>query len=634
VDSEVELLEREAAFTFQHDQNAGRRFLAHKERRETEKKSALAVNMFEIVIKGGIIVDGTGRKPFAADIGIEDGLIAEIGRIDSGAARSLIDADGALVTPGFIDPHGHYDGQLTWDQQLNPSFQHGVTTIVSGNCGIGLAPAHSHDRSALIDVMEGVEDIPGAVLKEGLEWNWETFGDYMNVLESRCYTMDVAVNIAHCPLRVYAMGARALRHERATLADIEVMAALIRDAMRAGAVGFSANRLLEHRGRSGAYIPGTFAVEKELCALAAAMGESGSGVLQIAPFGAVGGYCHDDLRRAEHENLIKLATAARRPLTYLLHQFDRDPEDWRRFVHASETAWRRGVRIYPQTMFRAAGILSGLDGTHVFLRRKSYAMIAHLPIKDRVREMRKPERRAAILTEHDDETEPMDMALKFFKEKIGEFTPVKTSLDYEPETSNKFGTRSMMEGRSVEEYLYDYMIDENTSGIAGLFALNYSYGDLSHVREMIDSPIVMAGLGDGGAHCRLICDASLPTFGLTFWTRDRQRGPRVCVEQIVRKHTRDPACLYGFIDRGVLEVGKRADINVIDHGRLQMYPPEFVHDLPAKGTRLIQPSAGYIATLVKGVLVRRSDEDTGARPGRLYRNQWRADNDRAATYRH
>ena len=344
--------------------------------------------MHDLLIRGGTVIDGTGRAGFAADVAIRDGVIVEVGRV-SGAAREVIDASGAIVTPGFIDVHTHYDGQFLWDDRLDPSFSHGVTTAIAGNCGVGFAPALPEHRHALVELMEGVEEIPGVVLDEGLDWNWKSFPDYLDRLAARHYTMDIASHITHAPLRVFVMGERALRHEAATADDVAAMSQLVREAMDAGAVGFSAARLLEHLSSKGDNVPGTFAQDDELLSIARAMGESGHGTFQIIPMGGVGASMYDeaghDARLAEHERLVAIARASGRPLTYSLVQFNSDPADWEMMIAESERANAMGLAITPQVGARGVGAMTMLEGFHVFMLRPSYQAVAHLPLADRMR---------------------------------------------------------------------------------------------------------------------------------------------------------------------------------------------------------------------------------------------------------
>jgi N-acyl-D-aspartate/D-glutamate deacylase len=583
--------------------------------------------MYDSIIRGGVVVDGSGQAPRTADVAIRDGRIAEVGRVTA-AARQEIDADGALVTPGFIDLHTHYDGQFLWDDQMDPSFSHGVTTAIAGNCGVGFAPVTAEHRRELMEMMEGVEDIPGIVLDEGLDWGWKSFPDYLDRVAARRYAMDVACHITHGPLRVFVMGERALRHETATAEDVAAMAGLVREAMLAGAVGFSSGRLVEHLSSRGAHVPGTFALDDELLALARAMGETGRGVFQIIPKGAVGAAMGEELgaagRLEEHRRIEAIAGAAGRPVTYSIAEFLSDPADIRRMVQESDRAAAAGLDIRPQVAARGVGMVHMLDSYHPFLMRPSYRKIAHLPRAERAAAMRDPAVRDAILAEADvpgeyaDDPNVMPMLRRIVAHVGRQFVPA-SNLDYEPGPERRVAALAEAAGKTPEAYVYDHYAAGDGSNFSITLALNYVSGDLDHVHALLQNPNVVSGLGDGGAHVKVICDASMPTFQLAFWTRERTRGERLPVELVVRKMTAEPAELYGMSDRGRIAVGKRADLNVIDHARLGLKAPRVANDLPSGAGRLLQGSEGYLATLVAGEVTRRHDEDAGARPGRLVR---------------
>lgn len=584
--------------------------------------------MYDTIIRGGKIVDGTGGSARNGDIAIKDGLIVDIGKL-SGTAREEIDADGAIVTPGFVDVHTHYDGQVIWDDALEPSFSHGVTTAILGNCGVGFAPAEEPFRKPLVEMMEGVEEIPGIVLDEGLDWQWTSFPDYMERLAGRAYSMDVATHLTQAPLRVFVMGERALRHEAPTAQDIAEMARLVREAMDAGAVGFSVGRFPEHRSSRGEHVPGTFADDDELFSLAQAMGSSGHGVFQLIPKGAVGRTGDCDLSRedriAEHERLVELARVSNRPLTYSVIEFASDQDDRQAMVAASQAARAMGVELRPQVSARGTGALMTLDGHHPFYLKPAYREIMHLPRAARAAAMREPERRAAILTQADDPAavaiDPVVAAMigRIASDATNHYVFTET-FDYEPGPEDKVGVHAARAGKQPIEFLYDHITAGDGSGLLISFVLNYTRGDLDETREMLANPVTISGLGDGGAHMKLICDASMTTYQLSFWARDRKRGPTLPLEHMVHKLTKDGADLYGMHDRGEIAVGKRADINVIDFDRLSIGMPRMVFDLPQGGGRMLQSSTGYLATLVNGVATRRHDADTGARPGRLWRS--------------
>lgn len=582
--------------------------------------------MFDYIIKGGTIVDGIGGEAFVADVAVTDGLIVEIGKRLSGPAEETIDADGALVTPGFIDPHTHYDGQFVWDDRLDPSFSHGVTTAIGGNCGVGFAPLCHEHLDALIEMMEGVEDIPGIVLDEGLDWKWTSFPDYLERLDQKSYSMDIGVQIPHAPLRVFVMGQRALDHEDATAADIAEMARLVEEGMAAGAMGFSTGRILEHVSSKGVRTPCYAAREEELHALAEAMGKNGRGVFQIIPKGDAGDLMLEPLAREErefeHRLMERVARSANRPLTYLLHQIRNDREDWVWMCRESEAKRAEGIPIFPQVAPRGIGFLSTLAAHHPFLLKPSYKEIAELPLAQRAAAMRDPERRRRILSEADVEaTGPQALrttsVVKRLRDGAGEMYALGDPPVYEPVPGQSFRARAQAAGTTPIAIYYDLLASGDGGNLAVNFMLNYWDGNLDAVHGMMDAPGSILGLGDGGAHLQAICDASFPTFCLTHWTRDRAHGPRFSVERMVRKLTSEIADIYGLADRGRIAVGKRADINVIDYANLAVDRPVIQTDLPAGGRRYLQGSHGYLATLVNGVVTRRRDQDTGLRPGRV-----------------
>ena len=585
--------------------------------------------MLDYVITGGTIVDGSGAPPTTGDVGVRDGVIVFVGEAITEAARETIDADGAIVTPGWVDVHTHYDGQVSWDDVMDPSAGNGATTIVMGNCGVGFAPVRPGGEQSLIELMEGVEDIPGTALHEGIEWGrWESFPEYMDYIGGRQYSLDIGAQVAHGAVRYYVMGERGSENEDATADDIATMAALVGEAVEAGAVGFSTSRTIGHRSLWGAPVPGTFAPVHELVAIAQAMGRTGKGVFEMIPAGTVGKL--DGLggeRFTPHEEFAlmeQVATQGGRPVTFTLVQSpDYDQNLWREILDMTAHANASGARMHPQVSSRPIGFVTGLSSYHAFQRRPTYMALAHLPLSERVKEMAKAEVKAAILSEADvPVAEPGSMAnlFRLFQMAAPMIYPLADPVDYEPTMDQMLGAQMAATGREPLDVLYDFLLEGQGTAMGALMGSNDIAERQEVLREMLVHPDTVTGLSDAGAHVTLICDATMPTTQLTYWVRDRQRGERLPLEFIVAKQTANNARLYGFHDRGLLAPGKRADINVIDLERLTVAPPKAHHDLPAGGTRLIQPVHGYLATMVKGEVTRRHDADTGARPGTLVRS--------------
>ena len=585
--------------------------------------------MLDYVITGGTIVDGSGAPPTTGDVGVRDGVIVSVGEAITEAARETIDADGAIVTPGWVDVHTHYDGQVSWDDVMDPSAGNGATTIVMGNCGVGFAPVRPGGEQSLIELMEGVEDIPGTALHEGIEWGrWESFPEYMDYIGGRQYSLDIGAQVAHGAVRYYVMGERGSENEDATADDIATMAALVGEAVEAGAVGFSTSRTIGHRSLWGAPVPGTFAPVHELVAIAQAMGRTGKGVFEMIPAGTVGKL--DGLggeRFTPHEEFAlmeQVATQGGRPVTFTLVQSpDYDQNLWREILDMTAHANASGARMHPQVSSRPIGFVTGLSSYHAFQRRPTYMALARLPLSERVKEMAKAEVKAAILSEADvPVAEPGSMAnlFRLFQMAAPMIYPLADPVDYEPTMDQMLGAQMAATGREPLDVLYDFLLEGQGTAMGALMGSNDIAERQEVLREMLVHPDTVTGLSDAGAHVTLICDATMPTTQLTYWVRDRQRGERLPLEFIVAKQTANNARLYGFHDRGLLAPGKRADINVIDLERLTVAPPKAHHDLPAGGTRLIQPVHGYLATMVKGEVTRRHDADTGARPGTLVRS--------------
>ena len=579
--------------------------------------------MYDLKVTGGTVVDGTGVAPYPADIGVKDGVIVEVARggLD-GDAATTIDATGHVVTPGFVDVHTHYDGQVTWDPVVEPSSGHGVTTVVTGNCGVGFAPVRPGAEDWLISLMEGVEDIPGTALSEGMDWSWETFPQYLDTLGRKQFAVDVGTQVSHGAVRAYAMGERGARNEPASPEDIEAMARLVREAIEAGALGFSTSRTLGHRAMDGEPVPGTFAAEDELFGLGRAMAAGGQAVFELAPLGAAG----EDIvaPRKEIDWMTRLAAEIGMPVSYALEQVDAAPDLWKELMDESLRATDKGAPLVPQVAARPFGMLLGFPSRHAFARRPTYRrLLAELPREELAAALARPDVRAAILAEDDLPPTPGAMfegIADLMRASLDRIYPLGDPPDYEPTSDHTVVARAAAEGVDPLGKLYDLMLEHDAQQLFMLPFFNYSYGNHDAVREMLLHPAAVSGLSDGGAHCFLICDASIPTYLLTHWARDRTRGPGLPLEYVVKKQTADTAALFGLGDRGVVAEGKKADLNVIDFERLTLHMPRMAYDLPAGGARLLQDADGYVATVVSGEVTRRRGEDTGARPGRLLRH--------------
>jgi len=576
--------------------------------------------MFDLVIRGGRIVDGTGAPERVADIAVRDGIIVDIQpSLDGLEAHETIEAAGRIVTPGFVDVHTHFDGQATWDEVLEPSSPHGVTTVMMGNCGVGFAPVRPDGHDALIELMEGVEDIPGAALAEGLTWGWESFAEYLDVLSQRVWSVDVGAQLAHGPLRTYVMGASAAEKLEATPEQIAEMARLAREAMQAGAFGFSTSRTLGHRALDGTPVPGTYAAYDELVAIGRAVKEGGGRNIEFA----AAGLARSDPQQQvidEFEWVGRLAADTGMSTTFILLQLHTDPERWRREMEQARM-WRQdGIKVTPLVAGRPFGVLWGWDVRHPFIARPAYRAIAHLPLAERLVELRKPEVRAAILSQADDTDDPMmKRQLGYIRTVLPDCHVIHGTPDYEQPRAASIGALAEAQGVSLEEVAYDGMVSTDDAWL--LLAL-YNFVTMDHtvLHDQLLEPDTIVGLADGGAHVAFICDASIPTYMLTHWVRDRERGPRLPLPEVVRRLTSQPADLFGLGDRGRIEVGKRADINVIDLDALTLHAPVVVNDLPKGGSRILQGVDGYDATIVAGTVTRRHGADTGARPGRLIRS--------------
>jgi N-acyl-D-amino-acid deacylase len=564
--------------------------------------------MHDLVIRNGLVIDGTGAPRREGDVAIDGGRITAVGRVSTRGKRE-VDARHHLVTPGWVDVHTHYDGQVTWDPYLSPSSWHGVTTVVMGNCGVGFAPVRPGQQDFLIELMEGVEDIPGTALHEGIDWSWESFPEYLDALDRMPRAIDVAAQVPHCAIRAYVLGDRA--HELDVSQDaLGEMARLTREAVAAGAVGFSTSRTILHRSRHG-LVPGTHSHPEELLALGGALGDAGHGVFEMV----------SDLQGREPDLawMVRFCKETGRTLTFALAQSPLQPGAWRETLARVDALAAEGVHIAPQVACRPTGMLFGLQSSfHPFLTHPTYRELADLPLDARVARMRDPEVRARILAQEAGTRDPVARALM---SNWGQMFLLGDPPDYEPPRERSVAAAAVREGRRPQEVAYDWMLE--LDGRQFLFAplANYVDYDFEALREMMLHPRTLLGLSDGGAHCGLICDASMPTYLLTHWARDRRRGERIPLEQAVRLQTGRTAAVYGLSDRGTLERGRKADVNVIDFDALHLHAPRMVFDLPAAGRRLVQPVDGYEATVCAGEVIFDSGEPTGALPGKLVRGR-------------
>ena len=582
--------------------------------------------MYDILISGGSIVDGTGRAAYAGDVAIEGDKIVAVGADVNAGARRTIDATGALVTPGWVDIHTHYDGQVTWDDELAPSSMNGVTTAVMGNCGVGFAPVAAGSERMLIELMEGVEDIPGSALHEGMPWGeWETFADYLDLLGSRQYALDIGAQIPHGAVRYYSMGERGRCNEDATTDDIQAQASIVEDALRAGALGFTTSRTIGHRALMGEPVPGTFAAEAEVMAFADAMGAAGRGVFELIPASALGALVGEEASSQfeEFDLMRAFSIASGRPVTFTLLETPGQPELWRQILDKVEEANAAGAQLFPQVSSRPIGVLTGLSSYHAFMRKPLYLeRLADLPLAERVQAMRDPEVRSTLIAQESiapDEPGSMDNLYGLLTMAAPAMVALTDPVDYEPGPDEMFGAIAAATGREVLDVVYDFLLEDGGTRFARLAGEDSGHV-LRTLHEMLNHGSTVTGLSDAGAHVTMICDGTMPTTQLTMWTRDHADALRIPLEALVHKQTLRNATLYGLDDRGSIELGKRADLNVIDHGALAVSPPVAHHDLPAGGTRLIQGVRGYNATLCNGVVTRSDDADTGERPGRLVRS--------------
>ncbi len=577
--------------------------------------------MYDLIIRGGTVVDGTGTPSRLADVAVKDGRIAAVAPVIDGEAVTVIDASGRMVTPGFVDVHTHYDGQATWDGLLDPTSGHGVTTVVMGNCGVGFAPVRPGKEEWLVQLMEGVEDIPGTALHEGIQWEWETFPQYLDALDRRTFAIDVAAYVGHGPVRAYVMGDRGARNEPANADDITEMAQIVREAMDAGAVGFSSSRTLSHKARDGEPVPGTFAAQDELDGIADALVSAGHGVFELAPQGLE---FDPPTLLGEVAWMSKVAIRTGLPVSFAMLQNSVQPDSWRDVLAAVDKAAEAGGRLIPQIAARPFGMMIGWPSYHFFAKRPTYVALAgSLSHADLLVELRRPEVKAAILAETDlppDASRHFDGIGTLFQHSTDKIYSMGAAVDYEPGPESLLANLAAAAGREPLELAYDLMNDDDGRAFLMFPFFNFVDGSQDAIYEMLSHPSTVSGLSDGGAHVRMICDASIPTYLLTHWARDRTRGAKFTIEEVVKMQTTDTAELIGFTDRGSIEVGKRADLNVIDFDALTLGFPQACDDLPAGGRRLVQAATGYDYTIVNGVITRHHGADTGARPGRLVRS--------------
>ncbi len=563
--------------------------------------------MYDLVIRGGTLVDGTGAPPRRVDVAIDGDRVVAVGG-GLGEARREIDAKGLLVTPGWVDIHTHYDGQVTWDPHLTPSGWNGVTTIVMGNCGVGFAPVRPGQEDFLIQLMEGVEDIPGTALAEGIDWQWESFPEYLDALDRMPRSVDVGAQIPHGAVRAYVMGERGAKNERAEPEDIVAMAKIVKEALEAGALGFTTSRTMLHRAKDGEVVPGTYAVDDEVMGIGRMLGEVGHGVFEVASDLAPEG--------TELEWMSRLGKETGRPVTFACLQNPIDGDQWKRLLEIVDRDAAEGGRLTPQVAQRPAGLLFGFDSSlHPFRLKPSFFPLAELSSEERLEVLARPEVRDAIIEEESYQGNIPSLTAMMTSEWRMMY-PLGDPPSYEPGPEDSVAARSEAAGVSPAEFAYDLML---RGELLYMPFLGYANGNLEAIRSMMSHEKAVFGLSDGGAHCALICDASMPTFLLTYWARDREKGERFPIEWIVERQTKRTAELYGMHDRGVIAPGMKADVNVIDFDALHIHGPKMVWDLPAEGKRLIQEIDGYRYTIKSGEVTYDGGKPTGALPGKLVR---------------
>jgi N-acyl-D-amino-acid deacylase len=566
---------------------------------------------YDLIIRNGTLVDGLGGEPYVGDVAVREGVIAAVGAVNGSAATREIDATGLLVTPGFVDLHTHYDGQAIWSERLTPSSAHGVTTVVMGNCGVGFAPCRQEDHDVLVDVMAGVEDIPGVVMTDGLPWTWETFPEYLDALDAGKRDIDVAAYLPHSPLRVYVMGQRGADREPATPEDLAKMRALAKEAIETGALGFASSRFTIHKTESGSPIPSYGAAREEIEEIAKGVVDAGGGLLQFVPDIPAGGY------ESVLQTVFDVAEDVGLPVTFTLVIGNAGDPTWPDAINMIEKANTAGGDVTAQLLPRPIGLIMGLQlSANPFVLYPSYREIADLPLARRVAEMRKPEVRARILADKPGVGHPILVVTQMWDWIF----PLGDEPDYEPDPSTSIAARARARGVHPMEEAYDRLLDDDGRAMLLVATSNLENNSLDTVGELLHRDDVVLGLGDGGAHYGMICDASYSTYFLAHWARDRKSG-RFSVAEAVRRLTSVPARVAGLSDRGRIAVGYKADLNVIDHAALRIHKPVIAYDLPAGGRRLDQTADGYVATIVTGEVIAENGVPTDARPGKLVRGR-------------
>jgi N-acyl-D-aspartate/D-glutamate deacylase len=571
--------------------------------------------VFDLLIRNGKVVDGSGDDPFVGDVAIAGDRIAEVGS-GLGRAHREIDADGRLVTPGFVDPHTHFDGQLTWDPLLAPSAHHGVTTVVGGNCGVGFAPARPEQRDWLIGLMAGVEDIPARALAAGLSWEWETYEEFLDYVDAAPSAMDVGLLVTHATVRAYVMGERSMERAEPTPAELEAMAAIVRSALANGALGFSTSRTSLHLSLDGVPVPGTFASWNELGKFARELEAAGGRVFQLALPNSF-----DDPEGIDRDLAAMAKISAQRGIPFIFNFAlnHADPDHWRSVFQLALDATTQGARLYPMVLPRPHTVLVGHQGVHPFARKPSYMALSHLPFPERMARLQQAELRTRILAENALPPDPADPYGEIYDFDLEQLYPLGNPPDYEPTRAASIAGRAEATGAVPMELLYDRLLDDDGRAFLLYTVMNYPGHDLEAVREMVTHPQAVVGLSDAGAHCGSVCDASAPTFMLSHWARDRSRGEKLTLPWVVRALTSAPAERFGLSGRGRIAAGWKADVNVIDLDALRCEAPEVIVDLPTGAPRLTQQAQGYDHTLLSGEVIREAGQDTGARPGRLVR---------------